>query len=162
MTIFSNGLYDQYRYPDPLIYTPIWCIWSFVEKNEWKVSFGGVKVDIFAPRAQEVGLVVRFCWFLVLWRSQIYVNNTETTLNPNTCVFVWLYYPFGTNSSINCLIILNHYWFLSPMILPSDYESLLSASDSTPTSIIGKVTSIKVFWTLEHQYYVILIKYSIK
>ena len=105
------------------------------------------------------------CWFLVvlvLWSSQIYANNTETTLNQNTCVFVWLYYPFGTNSSINCHIILNHYRFLSPMILPSDSESLLSASDSTPTSIIGTVTSIKVFWTFEHQYYVILIKYSIK
>ena len=87
----------------------------------------------------------------------------QTTLKPlriNIPVFVWLYYQFGTNSSINCHIILNHYRFLSPMILPSDSESLLLASDSTPTSIIGTVTSIKAFWTFEHQYYVILIKYS--
>jgi hypothetical protein len=54
-----------------------------------------------------------------------------------------LYHPFGTNSFINCHIILNHYRFLSPMILPSDSESLLLASDSTPMSIIGTVTSIK-------------------
>jgi hypothetical protein len=89
----------------------------------------------------------------------------QTTLEPLwikilVCVFVRLYYPFGTKSSINCHIILNHNQFLSPMILPSDSESLLLASDSTPTSIIGTVTSIKVFWTFEHQYYVILIKYS--
>ncbi len=116
--------------------------------NEWKVPFGGVKSDIFGPQAeaQQVGLNIGFWWFLVLWSSQIYANNTEITLNQNTCVFVLLYYPFGTNSSINCHIsILNHYRFLSPMILLSDSESLLSASDSTPTSIIGTVTSIKVF-----------------
>ncbi len=133
-----------------------------LKKNEWKVPFGGVKVDIFAPRAQQVGLVLGFWWFLVLLSSQLYANNTEITLNWNTCVYVWLYYLFGTNSSINCHIILNHYWYLSPMILPSDSESLLLTSDSTPTSIIGKVTSTKVFWTFEYQYYVILIKYSIK
>ncbi len=130
------------------------------KKKGWKVPFGGVKVDIFGHQAQQVSLVLGFWWFLVLWSNQIYANNTKTTLNQNTCVFVWLYYPFGTKSSINCHIILNHYWFLSPMILPSDSESLLSASDSTPTSIIGPVTSIKVFWTFEHQYYVILIEYS--
>ncbi len=136
----------------------------WLKKNEWKVPFGGVQVNIlFGPQAQQVGFVFGFWWFLVLWSSQIYANKTETTLNQNTCVFVWLFYPFGTNSSIYCHIILNHYWwFLSPMILPSDSESLLSASDSTPASIIGTDTSIKVFWTFEHQYYVILIKYSIK
>jgi hypothetical protein len=131
-----------------------------LKKNEWKVPFGGVKVDIFGPQAQPMGLVVGFWCFLVLWSFQIYANNTEITLNHNTCVFVWLYYPFGTKSLINSHILLNHYRFLSPMILPSDSASLLSASDSTPTSIIGTVTSIKVFWTFEHQYYVILIKYS--
>ncbi len=158
MTIFPNGSYDQCKYPDPLIYTPICKV--LLKKNEWKVPFGGVKVDIFGPQAQQVGLVVGFWWFLVLWSFQIYANNTETSMNQNTCVSVWLYYPFGTKSSINCHIILNHYLFLSPMILPSDSESLLLISDSTPTSIIGTVTSIRVFWTFEHQYYVILITYS--
>jgi hypothetical protein len=61
---------------------------KFVEKNELEVPFGGVKVDIFGPQAQQVGLVFGFWWFLVLWSSQIYANNTETTLNQNTCVFV--------------------------------------------------------------------------
>jgi hypothetical protein len=60
MTIFSNGSYDQCKYPDPPIYTPILCIKSFIEKNEWKIPFGGVKVDIFAPRTQQVGLVLGF------------------------------------------------------------------------------------------------------
>ncbi len=129
--------------------------------NEWKVSFGGVKVDIFCSWGSTGGFDVGFWWFLVLWSSQIYANNTEITLNQNTCRFVWLYYPFGTNSSTNCHIILNHYQFLSPMILPSNSESLLLASNSNPTSIIGTVTSIKVFWTFGHQYFVILIKYSI-
>jgi hypothetical protein len=59
-----------------------------LKKNEWKVPFGGVKVDIFAPGAQQVGLVIGFWWFLMLWISQIYANNTETALNQNTCVFV--------------------------------------------------------------------------
>ena len=59
-----------------------------LKKNEWKVPFGGVKVDIFGPQAQQVGLVIGFWWFLVLWSSKIYANNTETTLNQNTCVFV--------------------------------------------------------------------------
>jgi hypothetical protein len=59
-----------------------------LNKNEWKVPFGGVKVDIFGPQAQQVGLVIGFCWFLVLWSSQIYANNTEITPNQNTCVFV--------------------------------------------------------------------------
>ncbi len=158
---FSNGSYDQWKYPDSLIYLNMmyikFCWKKWVEGTLW-----GVKVDIFAHRAQQLGFVVGFWWFLVLWSSQIYANNTEITPNQITCVFVLLYYPFGTHSSINCHIILSHYWFLSPMILPSDSESLLSASDSTPTSIICKVTSIKVFWTFEHQYYVILIKYSIK
>ena len=52
-----------------------------MKKNEWKVPFGGVKVDIFGPQAQQVGLVVCFWRFLVLWSSQIYANKTETTLN---------------------------------------------------------------------------------
>ncbi len=59
-----------------------------LEKNEWRVPFGGVKVDILAPWAQQVGLVFGFWWFLVLWSSQIYANNTETTLNQTPCVFV--------------------------------------------------------------------------
>jgi hypothetical protein len=59
-----------------------------LKKNEWKVPFGGVKVDIFGPQAQQVGLAVDFWWFLVLWSSQIYAKYTETTLNQNTCVFV--------------------------------------------------------------------------
>ncbi len=49
-----------------------------LKNNEWKVFFGGVKVDIFAPGAQQVGLVVHFWWFLVLWSSQIYEKNTKT------------------------------------------------------------------------------------
>jgi hypothetical protein len=59
-----------------------------LKKNDWKVPVRGVKVDIFGPRAQQVGLDVGFWWFLVLWSFQIYANNTETTLNQNTCVFV--------------------------------------------------------------------------
>jgi hypothetical protein len=59
-----------------------------LKKNEWKVPFGGVKIDIFGPRAEQVGLVIGFWWFLVLWSFQIYANNTETTLNQNTCLFV--------------------------------------------------------------------------
>ena len=47
-----------------------------LKKNEWKVPFGGVKVDIFALRAQQVCLVLGFWWFLVLQSSQIYANNT--------------------------------------------------------------------------------------
>jgi hypothetical protein len=57
---------------------------KIVEATLW----GGVKVDIFAPRAQQVGLIAGFWWFLVLWSSHINANNTETTLNQNTCVFV--------------------------------------------------------------------------
>jgi hypothetical protein len=34
-----------------------------LKKNEWKVPFGGVKVDIFAPGAQQVGLVLGFGGF---------------------------------------------------------------------------------------------------
>ncbi len=37
-----------------------------LKKNDWKVPFGGVKVDIVAPWAQRVGLVLGFWWFLVL------------------------------------------------------------------------------------------------
>ncbi len=37
-----------------------------LNKNEWKVNFGGVKVDIFGPQAQQVGSVFGFWWFLVL------------------------------------------------------------------------------------------------
>ncbi len=59
-----------------------------LKKIEWKVTFGGVKVDMFAPRAHKVGLVVDFWWVSVLWSFQIYANNTATNLNPNTCVFV--------------------------------------------------------------------------
>jgi hypothetical protein len=59
-----------------------------LKKNEWKVPFGGVKVGIFGPQAQQVGLVFVFLWFLVFWSSQIYANKTETTLNQNTCVLV--------------------------------------------------------------------------
>jgi hypothetical protein len=61
-----------------------------LKKNEWKVWYllGGVKVDIFGPQAQQMGLVSGFWWFLVLWSFQIYANNTETTLNQNTCVIV--------------------------------------------------------------------------
>jgi hypothetical protein len=33
ITIFSNGSYDQSKYPDPLIYTPIWRLYSFIEKS---------------------------------------------------------------------------------------------------------------------------------
>jgi hypothetical protein len=58
-----------------------------LKTHEWKVPFGGVKVDMFGPHAQQVGFY-GFWWFLVLWSSQIYANNTETTLNQNTCVFV--------------------------------------------------------------------------
>jgi hypothetical protein len=53
-----------------------------------RYPLGGVKVDIFAPRAQQVGLVGCFWWFLVLWSSQIYANNTRTPLNLNTYVFI--------------------------------------------------------------------------
>ncbi len=70
----SIPLYDVYK--------------SLSKNNEWKVPFGGVKVDIFAPRAQQVGLVLGVWWFLVLWISQIYEINTETTLNQNTFVFI--------------------------------------------------------------------------
>jgi hypothetical protein len=59
-----------------------------LKKYEWKVPFGGGKVDIFTPRAQQGGLVLGFWWFLVLWSSKIYANNAETTLNQNACVFV--------------------------------------------------------------------------
>jgi hypothetical protein len=52
-----------------------------LKQNEWKVPFGGVKVDMFAPHAQQVGLVIGFWWVLVLWSSQIHANNTEITLN---------------------------------------------------------------------------------
>ena len=52
-----------------------------LKKNEWKKPFGGVKVDIFGPQAQQVGLVFGFWWFLVLWSFQIYSNDTDTTLN---------------------------------------------------------------------------------
>ncbi len=58
-----------------------------LKKNEWKICFGGVKVDIFGPQAQQVGLALGFWWFLMLCISQMYANNTETTLNLNTCVF---------------------------------------------------------------------------
>ena len=34
-----------------------------LKKNEWKVPIEGVKVDIFAPRAQQVGLVTGFWCF---------------------------------------------------------------------------------------------------
>ncbi len=122
----------------------------FLKTIEWKVPFGGVKVNIFAFRAQQVGLVDGFWWFSVLWSSQINANDTETTQNQITWVFVWLYCQFGTYSSIIYHIILNHYWFLSLMILPSDSESLLLASDSTPTSIFVSVSSkygILNFWT---------------
>ncbi len=34
-----------------------------LKKNEWEVPFGGIKVDIFAPKAQQVGLVIAFSWF---------------------------------------------------------------------------------------------------
>jgi hypothetical protein len=53
-----------------------------------RYPLGGVKIDIFGPQAQQVGLVFGFWWFLVLWSSQIYANNTETTLNQNTCGFI--------------------------------------------------------------------------
>jgi hypothetical protein len=59
-----------------------------LKKNEWKVPFGGVKVDILVPQDQQVGLVGGFWWFLVLWSSRISANNTESTVNQNTCVFV--------------------------------------------------------------------------
>jgi hypothetical protein len=55
---------------------------------EWKVPFGGVKVDIFAPQPQQVVFFFGFWWFLVLWSSKIYANDTETTSNQNTYVFV--------------------------------------------------------------------------
>ncbi len=60
----------------------------FLKNNEWEIPFGGGKVDIFSPQAQQVDLVLGFWWFLVLWSSINYANNTETTLNQNTCVFV--------------------------------------------------------------------------
>jgi hypothetical protein len=34
-----------------------------LKTNEWKVPFGGVKIDIFAPRAQQVGLFLFFGGF---------------------------------------------------------------------------------------------------
>jgi hypothetical protein len=68
---------------------PQYDVYKFsLKKVEWKISFGGVKVDIFAPRAQQVGLVFGFWWFSVLWSSLIYANDIETTQNLNTCVFV--------------------------------------------------------------------------
>ncbi len=46
---------------------PQYDVYKVLLKNfEWKVHFGGVKVDIFAPRAQQVGLVLRFWWILML------------------------------------------------------------------------------------------------
>ncbi len=144
---------STHLYPNMMYIKFCWKKW--VEGTLW----GGQSWHFWSSGSTG-GFVLGFWWFLVLWSFQIHANNTEITLNQNTGVFVWLYYSFGTKSSINCHIILNHYWFLSPMILPSDSESLLSTSDSTPTSITGTITSIKVFWTFEHQYYVILIKYS--
>jgi hypothetical protein len=34
-----------------------------LKKNEWKLPIEGVKVDIFAPRAQQVGLITGFRCF---------------------------------------------------------------------------------------------------
>ncbi len=34
-----------------------------LKKNEWKVHFGGVKVEIFGPQAQQVGLAAGFGGF---------------------------------------------------------------------------------------------------
>jgi len=31
-----------------------------LKTNEWKVPFGGVKMDIFGPQAQQVGLILGF------------------------------------------------------------------------------------------------------
>jgi hypothetical protein len=45
----SISQYDEYK--------------VLLKKNEWKVPFGGVKVDIFAPWAQQVGLVLVFGGF---------------------------------------------------------------------------------------------------
>ncbi len=93
---------------------------------------------------------------------------------PNLCKRHWNYceskqlcvcmivLSIGTYLSIDYHIILNHYWFLSPMILPSDSESLLLASDLTSTTILVSVSSIMVFRTFEHQYYSILIEYSVE
>ncbi len=64
----------------------VYNVW--LKKNEWKVPFGGVKVDIFPPWAQLVGLNICFWWFSVMSSSQIYANNTEATVNQNTCVYV--------------------------------------------------------------------------
>ncbi len=36
------------------------------KKNDWKVPFGWVKVDIFAFQSQLVGLALVFLWVLVL------------------------------------------------------------------------------------------------
>ena len=52
--IFSNGPRINSEYPNPLV--PNMMSIKFRKKIGWKVSVGGVKVDIFA----EVGLVTGF------------------------------------------------------------------------------------------------------
>ncbi len=62
MTIFSNGSFDQCKYPDPLIYPNMIYI-KFHKKNEWKEPFGGIKVDIFWFLLTKWVQFLDFCGF---------------------------------------------------------------------------------------------------
>ncbi len=79
------------------------------KKIEWKVSIGGVKVDIFVVWDRKWAWFLDFCRFLSSEYSLLYGNNTLFTLYWYIHMIMQLNYPFCKKSPVYYHFILNHY-----------------------------------------------------